>query len=101
MVQSFPSSGGILPTGPRKPKILVCQSKRRRSPSRFGAIPSCRSTIVSTTLPHLTRSSLHRCLQRHGARRLPEVEGDKTATKNKFKSYAIGFFHVDIAEPRT
>lgn len=28
-------------------------------------------------MPHLTRSSLHRCLQRHGISRLPEVEGDK------------------------
>jgi len=39
-------------------------------------------------------------LQRHGVSRLPEVEGDKTA-KKKFKSYAIGFFPVDIAEVRT
>ena len=29
------------------------------------------------TIPHLTRSSLHRCLQRHGISRLPEIEGDK------------------------
>jgi hypothetical protein len=55
---------------------------------------------LRATLPHLTRSSLHRCLQRHGVSRLPEVEGDKTA-KKKFKSYAIGFFHVDIVEVRT
>ena len=39
-------------------------------------------------------------MQRHGVSRLPEVEGDKTA-KKKFKSYAIGFFPVDIAEVRT
>ena len=39
-------------------------------------------------------------MQRHGISRLPEVEGDKAA-KKKFKSYAIGFFHVDIAEVRT
>src|SRR5271165_5532274 len=55
---------------------------------------------LQATIPHLTRSSLHRCLQRHGISRLPEVEGDKAA-KKKFKSYAIGFFHVDIAEVRT
>jgi hypothetical protein len=36
-------------------------------------------------------------LQRHGVSRLPEVEGDKVA-KKKFKSYPIGFFHIDIAE---
>ena len=49
---------------------------------------------LQETIPHLTRSSLHRCLQRHGIGRLPDVEGDKPA-KNKFKSYPIGFFHID------
>ena len=42
----------------------------------------------------------HRCLQRHGISRLPEIEGDKP-DKKKFKSYPIGFFHIDIAEVRT
>jgi transposase InsO family protein len=55
---------------------------------------------LQATIPHLTRSSLHRCLQRHGISRLPEVEGDKPL-KTKFKSYPIGFFHIDIAEVRT
>ena len=52
------------------------------------------------TLPHLTRSSLHRCLQRHGISRLPEVEGDKP-NRRTFKTYALGFFDIDIAEVRT
>ena len=52
---------------------------------------------LQPTIPKLTRSSLHRCLQRHGISRLPEVGGEKTA-KTKFKSYPIGFFHIDIAE---
>ena len=34
------------------------------------------------TIPHLTRSSLHRCLQRHDISRLPEVEGDKPRRRN-------------------
>ena len=51
-------------------------------------------------IPHLTRSSLHRCLQRHGISRLPEVEGE-ASLKRKFKSYPIGFFLIDIAEVRT
>ena len=55
---------------------------------------------MQPTIPHLTRSSLHRCLQRHGISRLPEVEGDKPA-KKKFKTYPIGFFHIDIAEVQT
>ena len=55
---------------------------------------------LQPTLPHLTRSSLHRCLQRHGIFRLPETEGDKPA-KTRFKPYPIGYFHIDIAEVRT
>ena len=55
---------------------------------------------LQATIPHLTRSSLHRCLQRHGISRLPEVDGDKPARK-KFKAYPIGYFHVDLTEVRT
>ncbi len=55
---------------------------------------------LQATIPHLTRSSLHRCLQRHGISRLPDVNGDKPA-KKKFKSYPIGYCHIDIAELQT
>jgi transposase InsO family protein len=55
---------------------------------------------LQATIPQLTRSALHRLLQRHGISRLPEVEGDKTP-KRKFKPCPIGFFHIDIAEVRT
>ena len=55
---------------------------------------------LQPTIPHLTRSSLHRCLQRHGISRLPQVEGDKPA-RQAFKRYPIGYFHIDIAEVRT
>ena len=55
---------------------------------------------LQPTILHLTRSSLHRCLQRHGISRLPEVEGEASA-KRKFKAYPIGYFHIDIAEVRT
>ncbi len=51
---------------------------------------------LQSSLPNLTRSSLHRCLQRHGISRLPEREGDKAA-----KKYPIGYFHIDIAEVAT
>ena len=49
-------------------------------------------------IPNLSRSNLHRCLQRHGLSRLPKPE---TAKKKPFKAYEIGFFHVDICEVRT
>ncbi|GJE15286.1 IS481 family transposase ISMdi4 [Methylobacterium longum] len=55
---------------------------------------------LQPSLPHLTRSSLHRCLQRHGISRLPDVEGDKPK-RSKFKAYPIGYFHIDIAQVST
>ena len=41
---------------------------------------------LQPTIPHLTRSSLHRCLQRHEISRLPQVEGE-ASPKRKFKAY--------------
>ncbi len=55
---------------------------------------------LQATIPHLSRSALHRLYQRHGISRLPEVEGDKPA-KKKFRTYPIGYVHIDIAEVRT
>jgi transposase-like protein len=55
---------------------------------------------LQATIPHLTRSSLHRCLQRHGISRLPDTDGDKPQ-RAKFKRYPIGYFHIDIAEVRS
>ena len=69
----------------------------------------CRHTLLplddcfyalQPSIPHLTRSALHRCLQRHGISRLPDVGGDKPE-KLKFKTYPIGYYHIDIAEVRT
>src|SRR3712207_5522400 len=54
---------------------------------------------LQPTIPHLTRSSLHRCLQRHGIARLPDTDGDKPE-RSRFKAYPIGYFHLDIAEVR-
>jgi hypothetical protein len=48
------------------------------------------------TIPQLTRSSLHRCRQRHGIGRLPDMEGGRPA-KQAFKKYPVGYFHIDIA----
>ena len=98
------SSVADLPTGPREPKSSVLAVEDEAIIVAFRRhtllpLDDCLYALQAT-IPHLTRSSLHRCLQRHGISRLPEVEGDKAA-KKKFKSYAIGFFHVDIAEVRT
>jgi transposase InsO family protein len=55
---------------------------------------------LQPSTPHLTRSSLHRCLQRHEILHLPDVGGDRPK-RQKFKRYPISFFHIDIAEVRT
>src|SRR5216684_1001306 len=55
---------------------------------------------LQATIPHLTRSSLHRLFQRHGISRLPAIETEKSS-KKAFKAYPVGYFHIDIAEVRT
>jgi transposase InsO family protein len=55
---------------------------------------------LQENIPHLTRSSLHRCLQRHGISRLPDVT-DKPSKKGRFKKYPIGYFHIDITQVST
>jgi hypothetical protein len=93
-----------LPTGPREPKSTVLSVEEEAvivAFRRYTLLPldDCLYAL-QPTIPHLTRSSLHRCLQRHGIGRLPDVEGDKPPRK-KFKAYPIGYFHIDIAEVRT
>ena len=56
---------------------------------------------LQATIPQLTRSTLHRCFQRHGISRLPEMEGARPVKKKKFKKYPIGYFHIDLSEVRT
>lgn len=92
------------PTGPRKPDSTSLSLEDQAIIVAFRrhtllALDDCLYALQAT-IPHLTRSSLHRCLQRHGISRLPDVE-DGTGIKRKFKIYPIGFFHIDIAEVRT
>ena len=56
---------------------------------------------LQEAIPHLSRSSLHRCFQRHGISRLPPGEEGVTANKAKFKAYPIGYLHLDFAEVQT
>jgi transposase InsO family protein len=93
-----------LPTGPKDPKSTVLSVEEEAIIVAFRhhtllPLDDCLYTL-QPTIPHLSRSSLHRCLQRHGISRLPEVEGDKS-DKKKFKTYPIGYFHIDIAEVQT
>ena len=93
-----------VPTGPKEPKSTVLSVEEEAVIVAFRrhtllALDDCLYAL-QPTIPHLSRSSLHRCLQRHGISRLPDVDGDLPARK-KFKSYPIGFFHIDIAEVQT
>ena len=92
------------PMGPKQPRSTVlspeeeamCVALRKHT---LLPLDDCLYTLQAT-IPHLSRSALHRLFQRHGISRLPDVEGDKPA-KKKFKKYPIGYFHIDIAEVRT
>ncbi len=55
---------------------------------------------LQRAIPSLTRSSLHRLYQRHGISQLPKDTGQKRE-KKPFKSYPIGYLHIDISEVRT
>src|SRR4249919_4082285 len=98
------SSVSDLPTGPKAPRSTVLTLDEEAIIVAFRRhtllpLDDCLYAL-QPTMPHLTRSSLHRCLQRHDISRLPEVDGDKPA-KKKFKAYPLGYFHVDIAEVQT
>lgn len=91
-------------TGPKDPRSTVLSPEDEAVVVAFRrhtllALDDCLYAL-QPTLPHLTRSSLHRCLQRNGISRLPETDGDKPQ-RSRFKRYPIGFFHIDIAEVRT
>ena len=93
-----------LPTGPKDARSTVLTAEQEAVVVAFRRhtllpLDDCLYAL-QPTIPHLTRSSLHRCLQRHGISRLPQVEGELTA-KRKFKTYPIGYFHIDLAEVRT
>ena len=70
------SSVSDLPTGPKQPRSTVLSAEEEAVVVAFR-----RHTLLplyyclyalQPTIPHLTRSSLHRCLQRHEISRLPQ-----------------------------
>jgi hypothetical protein len=85
------SSVSDLPTGPTDAKGLgvVGRGRGYHVAFRRQALLPLDDCLHAPTIPPLTRSSLHRCLRRHGISRLPEVEGDKP-DKKRFKAYPIG-----------
>src|SRR3954451_1183094 len=73
------------PTGPKQPRSTVLSIEEEAIVVAFRRhtllpLDDCLYGLQAT-LPHLTRSSLHRCLQRclqrHGISRLPNTDGNK------------------------
>src|SRR6516165_1486906 len=92
------------PMGPKVPRSTVLSAEEEALAVAFRKhtllpLDDCLYALQAT-IPHLTRSSLHRLFQRHEISRLPAIEGE-TGRKKTFKQYPIGYFHIDIAEVRT
>jgi hypothetical protein len=93
-----------LPMGPQDARSLVLSAEEEAVCVAFRKhtllpLDDCLYALQAT-VPSLTRSSLHRLFQRHGISRQPDMKGE-AQPKKKFKSYPIGYFHIDIAEVRT
>jgi len=91
-----------LPYGPKKIKSTVLTSGEEEAIVAFRKMTELPLDDVlyslQDSIPHLSRSSLHRCLKRHGCSALPKKQNSPTANlKKKFKQYPIGYLHIDIA----
>src|ERR687893_2262214 len=81
------------PMGPRRPRSTVLTEAeeaivvelRRRTLLPLDDVLGC----LKGTIPNLSRSALHRCLQRHGISRRPASE--TTEKRKRFKTYDIGY----------
>ena len=86
--------------GPKKPKSTVLTPAeeaivvafRQKTLLPLDDVLGC----LRDAIPHLSRSALHRCLQRHGVSRLPSEETKEQ--RKRFKTYEIGYVHIDSCE---
>jgi transposase InsO family protein len=89
--------------GPHSPRSTILSPAeeaiivefRRRTLLPLDDVMGC----LRDTIPALTRSALHRCLQRHGISRLP-VSDDPPSKRGAFAQTRIGFVHIDSCELR-
>ena len=75
-----------LPTGPKQPSSTVLSIEEEAIVVAFRRhtllpLDDCLYAL-QPTIPHLTRSSLHRCLKRHGISRLPQVVNEAPPSEN-------------------
>lgn len=89
--------------GPRDPRSTVLTAAqeamivefRRRTLLSLDDVMGC----LRDAIPALTRSALHRCLQRHGISRLP-ASGDTASKRGTFAQTSIGYVPIDSCELR-
>src|SRR5690606_34903319 len=86
-----------LPTGPKDPRSTALSSEEEAIIVAFRKhtllpLDDCLYAL-QPTIPHLSRSSLHRCLHLHDIRRPPDSAGDNP-TRKTLRSYPIGCFGV-------
>ena len=89
--------------GPARPRSTVLTETegaivvafRRRTLLPLDDVLGC----LRETIPKLSRSALHRCLQRHGISRLPQGE-EKASKRRRFAEAKIGYVHIDVCELR-
>ena len=91
------------PMGPKVPRSTVLSTDEETLIVAFRRhtllpLDDCLYALQAT-IPHLTRSSLHRLFQRHGISRLPSVEGPPS--RRQFRAYPLGYVHIDLAEVST
>jgi transposase-like protein len=91
------------PMGPRRPRSTVLTEAeeaivvefRRRTLLPLDDVLGC----LREAIPALTRSALHRCLERHGISRLPR-DPEPASKRKRFAEAAIGYVHIDACELR-
>ena len=96
-----PTTTEDAPMGPRAPHSTVLTvveeamvvEVRQRTLLPLDDVLGC----LRDSIPKLTRSSLHRCLERHDISRLPESP-DHASKRGKFAETPIGYVHIDISE---
>ena len=89
--------------GPSRPRSSVLTEAeeaivvefRRRTLLPLDDVLGC----LREAIPTLSRSALHRCLQRHGISRLPH-DPEKASKRGRFAETRIGYVHIDVCELR-
>lgn len=85
---------GSARTTPRvRAELQASKESTRTLAKRYGLNPK------RDSIPKLSRSALHRCLERHGISRLP-TSGETLSKRGRFAETAIGYVHIDICELR-